>query len=179
MDGLTFSGWHNNTYSIRKKAEMTIFFLDFIFHRTWDHLGALKWTSQMDFYLRSGIQRLQWGKTLSQNYSVMSLIFMAWWQHLLSSPLVGKKHLWKQAEFKTKQDGSQKYIGTETKQPTMRAMRAHRARTAVLVPWRAVGVYSRWCVSSMFFWFFFTFLLFLLFILLTCTLFFWPRRPWS
>lgn len=137
--------WHSAVGTItltqsEKRPRWQFFFLNFIFHRTWDHLSALRWTSQMDFYLRSGIQRLQWGKTLSQNYSVMSLIFMAWWQHLLSSPLVGKKHLWKRAELKTKQDGSQKYIETETKQPTMRAMRAHWAGAVVLVPRTTVCV---------------------------------------
>lgn len=31
----------------------------FIFHWAWDHFGAPRWTNQMEFYLRSGIQRLR------------------------------------------------------------------------------------------------------------------------
>lgn len=66
-----WTAWHSGFDTITlihlEKAELTLFFffflrcqflfLNFIFHWTWDHLGALRWTNQMGFYLRSGIQR--------------------------------------------------------------------------------------------------------------------------
>lgn len=130
MEGLTFSSWHKNTYSIT--FFFKFLFLNSIFHWTWDHRGALRWTNQMDFYLRSGIQRLQWGKTLRVKITLSCLWFL-WADGNISSPV----HWWERIQllnlptFKDKQGGSENYTEPKTKHPTMRAMRTHWARTVV------------------------------------------------
>lgn len=110
-------------------------FLYFIVHWAWDHFGPLRWTNQMGFNLRSEIQRLRqdteskWLLCLWPDGNILSLVH--WWEKNIC------RTCWC---LKTKQVGSQKWIQTEAKSCTVRAMPTTQAQC----------VQTRWVVECFF-----------------------------
>lgn len=115
-----WTAWHSGFDTITlihlEKAELTLFFFFFTlpvfipqFYLPLNMRSS--WCTQMD--QPDGFLLTQWNSK-TRPWVKISLsclrFFMAWWQHLFSSPLVREEHSANLPTFKTKQDGTYKCI---------------------------------------------------------------------